>query len=493
MIGSLRRLPAPIYLLLAGLISELIYLFAIVRPWWLWDHFPPGSGPYLFGDKEHLLAYGFAMTGLFAVYGAACWLVQRRPSREAELLIFAFAVVFAVGLLLAYPVTSADVYHYIMEGRILWLHGDNPLVAVPGAYPTDPYLPYVDRFHHFSAAPYGPLWVLLVGVPTALPDEHPELVLVGFKALVTAFYLGTAALIWLTLREVSPANRAFGLAVFAWNPLILLSVATNGHNDIVMMFFVAGAIYLAAKGWWRWAIPVLVLSGMVKYVTFLLLPLFVLYAWRRLPQQRRDVVIGCLAGAAAAIVLFAPFWEGLDTFSAQRSDQRSWFINSFSEVALIGLGKVISVETAMDIVRVASTLATLALLALALFWMRPAANGFLLASYQLLFLYLLVASTLVYPWYVVWPLVLAAVLLDRVWVVTAIVLSFTAVFADIITNMVTELHFLRGDTGWGSTVTVLVTLVPPLLVWLGIALHRFRRQRLTPFAPADFDMTAAGA
>jgi hypothetical protein len=232
---------------------------------------------------------------------------------------------------------------------------------------------------------------------------------------------------------------------------------------------------------------------MVKYVTFLLLPVFVFYAWRSLPQRRRDVVVGCLAGAAAAIVLFAPFWEGLDTFSAQRSDQRSWFVNSFSEVALIGLGKVISVDTAMDLVRIASTLAVLALVALALGWMRPAANGFLLASYQVLFLYLVLASTLFYPWYVVWPLVMAALLLDRLWMLTAIVLSFTAVFVDIITNMVTELHFLRGDTGWGSTVTVLVTLVPPLLLWAGVAVHRFRRQRRLPFAPADFDLTAASA
>lgn len=492
-VAAFQRVPPLAWLAVAGFVSELVYILAIVRPWWLWDIFPPGSGPYLFGDKEHLLAYGLAATALFAVYGSVCWLAHRAPSRKMEALIFGFATVFAVSLLLAYPVTSADVYHYIMEGRIFWIHGDNPLVAVPGAYPADPYLPYVDRAHHFSAAPYGPLWILLTGIPTALPDKHPELVLIGFKSLVVAFYLGTAAMIWLTLREISPANRAFGLAVFAWNPLVLLSVAANGHNDIVMMFFVAAATYLAVRGHWRWTIPVLVLAGLSKYVSVLLLPIFVIYAWRALPEKRREVVIGCVIGAVVGLALLAPFWDGIDTFSAQRSDQRSWFVNSFSEVALIGLGKVLSLQTAMDIARVGGIIAVLLLLALSLVWMRPRANGFLLAGYQLMFLYLVVASSLFYPWYVVWPLTLAAVLVDKTWVLTAIVLSFTAVFVDIITNMVTELHFLRGDTGWGSTVTVLVMLVPPLLLWVGLAWRQFRRHRQPPFAAVEYDLTAAGA
>ncbi len=56
-------------------------------------------------------------------------------------------------------------------------------------------------------------------------------------------YLGSAALIYLILKQRQPRWAVAGTIAFAWNPLVLLAVAQNGHNDIVMIFFLLAAVW----------------------------------------------------------------------------------------------------------------------------------------------------------------------------------------------------------------------------------------------------------
>ena len=56
-------------------------------------------------------------------------------------------------------------------------------------------------------------------------------------------YLGSATLIYLILKQRQPRWAVAGTIAFAWNPLVLLAVAQNGHNDIVMIFFLLAAVW----------------------------------------------------------------------------------------------------------------------------------------------------------------------------------------------------------------------------------------------------------
>ena len=456
-------------LLLVGLASSGIYLF-LLSNWWLWDHFPPDDkGPL--AVKGNVIEYGLAVTGLFALYALACWLASRISGKGwSALLVFGFPIGIAGILLLAFPTTSGDIFYYMMSGRIFWEHGDSPFVSLMANYPEDSYLYYVDPFQRLDASPYGPLWTLASGLPALLPQGNPELVLIGYKALSTAAFLATAAVIWLILGELRPQQRLLGVTLFAWNPLLLLMVASNGHNDAVMMFFAVLALYFAIKNRWQLAIPLLIASALVKYVTLLLLPFFLYYAWRQTAAgNRRTFWLGIVAGLGVAVAVFAPLWEGFDTFDSQTNNQRSWFITSFAELAFYTLDRFSSMNIALQAARALAALGFFVLYLLLLLRLRARKDDLVTVSCLALFLYVLFGSTLFYPWYMVWVLSFAACLTTGVWAWSAYLLSFTAVFLELITVVGTQFQFMDGSPAIRSGLAVLVGLAPPATLWAYLA------------------------
>ncbi|MER3405868.1 MAG: hypothetical protein C4289_12515, partial [Chloroflexota bacterium] len=73
-----------------------------------------------------------------AGYAAALALVRRPLTAAARRALVLLPVLFAGTLLVMLPVSSKDVYHYLMEGRALAVYGDNPMSVPPAAYPDDP-------------------------------------------------------------------------------------------------------------------------------------------------------------------------------------------------------------------------------------------------------------------------------------------------------------------------------------------------------------------
>src|SRR3989442_10593623 len=76
------------------------------------------------------------------------------------------AVLAAVGVSLALAVVapvllSRDVYSYAVYGRIFTLHGANPYVVPPSAFPSDPFVRVASREWIDSPSVYGPAFTLL--------------------------------------------------------------------------------------------------------------------------------------------------------------------------------------------------------------------------------------------------------------------------------------------------------------------------------------------
>jgi hypothetical protein len=108
--------------------------------------------------------------------------------------------------------------------------------------------------------------------------------------------------------------------LLAWNPLLLFEAAANGHNDLLMLAFTALALYLAARRNWLLAFPALAAAVLIKYVTGLLGPLLLLWAWRSSGsgRERWRVVAGLALAACLTVAAYAPFWAGMETFQAVR-------------------------------------------------------------------------------------------------------------------------------------------------------------------------------
>ena len=96
------------------------------------------------------------------------------------------------------------------------------------------------------------------------------------------------------LRRHAPTRATQGLVFFLWNPLVVVECGMSGHNDSVMLVFVLLGVWLHLRGWKTTAVVAMTLSSMVKFITGMLIPLYVLLVLLELGQG--DVRKSSLAG-----------------------------------------------------------------------------------------------------------------------------------------------------------------------------------------------------
>lgn len=306
------------------------------------------------------------------------------------------------------PLLSHDVYSYVDYARLGVLHGLDPYVNPPAAVPTDSAFAEVTWPDTTSA--YGPLFTLATYPLAWLPVGAAAYVLKAVSALAV---LGTAVLVsrLAPARGVDPLRAA---AFVALNPLVLVHVVGGPHNDAlaVLLMTLGVASVLAARE--MTAGVALVTSVALKASAATTLPFALLGSTGRKPAYMSGfrpvgalLAGGCAALAAIGVGAWLAFgWNWLDAFilAGENQGRTSHMSIPITTARLTGLDP--------DLVR-AAALALYATFVIYLLiwthrggdWLRAAAwatTGLLLATAWLL------------PWYLLWPLPLAALSRDRV-------------------------------------------------------------------------------
>jgi len=305
---------------------DLLAVFGLVRPLRLASHYP-GETLAVFDIIHHTtgatIRFTLLTTAMVAVYLCALRTIDGLEDSQLTVIVFGGAALLALTFLQLYPATSSDLFHYAMEGRILWVYHNNPFTTAPLAFPSDPF--FFDRLGYQTVvwadlpSPYGPVWALLTGIPILLGHNDPFWTFISFKLLAFGFYFLAARFIFLTVRQLRPGREWSATLLFTWNPLILLYVGDHGANDVIMMALVLGAVYFGISARWQIVFPLLALATLVKFVSGLLLPIFVVYALVSMPRQRwRAVAEGLGVAAFVTAILYAPFWRGIATFTGLR-------------------------------------------------------------------------------------------------------------------------------------------------------------------------------
>jgi Glycosyltransferase family 87 len=348
-----------------------------------------------------------------------------------------------LGFACAPVLLSHDAFSYLDYARLGVKHGLDPYVHAPDAAPGDPAFAQVTWTETPSA--YGPLFTLATYPLAWLPVGLAVAVL---KAVAALSVLGLAWVVarLAAARDVDPARAA---AFVALNPLVLVHVVGGAHNDgLAMLLATVGVAALVAR---REAISgaSLVASAAIKSSSLFVAPFALVATLRdsrpilsrpplstgRKPDTsagfrpvgeaaRRDAhaLRGFAAGAlGAAIVIgvagYLGFgWEWLHAFGLAGENQ--------GRTSHLSIPVTFARLTGID--EGAVRIAALALFGVAVVWLlvrtwrgadwiRAAAwagTGLLLATSWLL------------PWYLIWPLPLAAVARDRL--LAAVLLALTA-------------------------------------------------------------------
>ena len=279
------------WLLAAGVSLEALYL-RMHSLYYLKNH--------IIGFIELALAAGTVY--LIVLYG----LSRARASRAAFILLIFGAVVFRATLWPMEPTLSDDLQRYRWEGK-LQANGWNPYSIAP----NDPRL-YSLRDKHYEIMPGRE-------IPAIYPPATELLFLAAWKLFpgptafktpfATADVLVMLLLAWMFRSE---SDRTFRLAVYAWNPLVIVEFAGSGHNDVLALLGIVCGLALVRNRPTIAAVPV-ALAAMAKVFPAVLLPVWIRRAgW---PEKRSGWFAAALAAFAMLLVL-APYSSALGMFRA---------------------------------------------------------------------------------------------------------------------------------------------------------------------------------
>lgn len=338
-----------------------------------------------------------------------------------------------LSMLWLYPIDAADLFDNISRGRITARHGGNPFYDTPRDYAQDPFRGYVAWPGTTSA--YGPLWEFLAAGTSRMVGDDKLANVLGFKLLGLLFYGGCVALIAGILNRHAPERALQGVCLFAWNPLVIYETAGNGHNDIVMVFFILLGVWALLCGHFTRAALALVAGALIKFIPILLLPVALAAGLRTLPTRRRRIYFLLITFLACAILItasFAPFWRGGDILGLQR--RAGLFTTSLPAVVQAQLEPSLGVEASRRMVARVAALVMGAVVFLQTWrtWRRPGWLSPVRASAHILLFYLLFTCFWFQQWYALWPLALAAILPEGATARLAVLLSYAALWKTII-------------------------------------------------------------
>jgi hypothetical protein len=314
----------------------------------------------------------------FAFYGLTVFRLGRyRALPAAGLFVLAVAFATRAALLPVQPSLSDDIYRYVWEGRVI-AHGGNPYRSAP------------------SSAELAPLRDAVIWPRVNHPDLatiYPPLAEAGFAciarisptvaAMKAWVVLADLTLVGVVLRLCARSGGAAAALIYAWNPLMLVEYAGNGHLEPVAMAPLALAVLWIRR---RPVLSALALAAgvLIKLAPLLALPVLAV----RWPSRARWT---CALVLIPALAWFWAATRGAD--SGLLAYWQSWRNNALFFDWIERWSGQAMLARAATIVAVA--VATLWALARPFDPARAARGVFRTAT---------LFSPVIHPWYLGWPL-----------------------------------------------------------------------------------------
>jgi Glycosyltransferase family 87 len=307
------------------------------------------------------------------------------------------AIVLAVTAFAVAPVLlSHDVYSYVDYARLGVIHGLDPYVHPPLAAPEDPAFAAV-RWTEATSA-YGPLFTLATYPLAWLPVG---VAVAALKAMAALSVLGLAAVVarvaaW---RGVDPLRAA---AFVALNPLVLVHAVGGAHNDgLAMLLAMLGVAAVLSARELRGGVA-LVAAGAVKVSALFAAP-FALLAARRRGHLLAGAALAAVAICAAAFPAFG--WDWLSAFglAGENQGRTSYMSIPVTVARLTGLDP--------EAIRIVALVLFLTLVLELLVWTWRGGDWVRAAAWTAAAL--LLATSWLLPWYLIWLVPLAAISRDK--------------------------------------------------------------------------------
>lgn len=318
------------------------------------------------------------------------------PAEKSLIPVVAAAVIGRIAFM-RFP-ASDDIYRYIWEG-IIQLHGYNPYVLPPDS-PALVHLhtPFWHLINHRDLATiYWPCAQLLFRIGASIHASP-----LFFKAMFLLFDAATAAILFGLLLLLGGEKRH--VILYALNPLVLVSVAGEGHLEPVAIVFLCAALwcFLKQRAFCSWILLGFAIT--VKPTLAVFAPVFI---------TKSSLKHGY--GLAVVAALFIPYWSPqLNPFSVLVQFGTRFHYNglAFESLAMLfGPDKVFPWVVAAAVIAYGAALLTTS---------GPLALARATAAILLIF------SPTVHHWYYLLMLVFVAIRPSPAWTLLSLTTLFTA-------------------------------------------------------------------
>jgi hypothetical protein len=322
------------------------------------------------------------------------------------------AFLWGAPMIACFPIFSRDVFSYLAQGGLL-AAGQNPYEAgvseLPGWFGVG-----ADELWAESPSPYGPLFLLLAQGTWVLTGGVPEVSVLLFRMLAV-FGVVLMLLIIPRLAAAFGSQPSWAIWLCVLNPLSLLVFIPAAHNDALMIGLMLAGIWYALRGRRLAAVLLLIGAVAIKPIALVVLPFAVLLTLDRTASYLYRVREWVFVGVLAALLLFGGGWLigiGIGWFTTALGAGGA--VLQGAPVGLLGMGVGWAAEllggpdheVVAGWIYAAARLISAVVLAIMLLQPRLG-NPVLWAGYGLAAVVL--ASSVIQPWYVLWLLPLFAV------------------------------------------------------------------------------------
>jgi hypothetical protein len=337
------------------------------------------------------------LSSALALFGAR--LVARHARLVGEdipRMSFRFAATFAAASIIARPILVPDFWLSVIWGRMV-ASGENPYYTATGSG------------MHMT---WGPVWALFSGAVMKISNGHGVVGAILFKLTLGCVWISTIWLVWMLQRKRSPAVQSISVIMVGWLPLGVTQCVAEGHIDGVMMLGVLSWIYCTEQRKARLRPLALAASILVKFVTAPLIALDALQMYRSDPGNRRlaTTVSETFAILAILAVGIALFLRSFAVSPGLMEVQGGHFYSVQDAVAVVLTTLNVPDVLAMWFVRLTRLLFPTAVLIYVIRYLgRPSPELFRELILLMMCAGLFSVVQHVWPWYLVWTVIPAAV------------------------------------------------------------------------------------
>jgi len=350
-------------------------------------------------------------------------LYRREHTLDANLdaLVMRWSVAFAVVCVLAFPVFTQDFWLSMAWGRMA-AEGTNPYHNLF----TDETLTGLPLDHFPMVMSYGPGWAILSAAVMAVTGKSVLAATILFKGVLLATWLASLALIKTMTASKPMLDRCLAIVVAGWMPLGVLQTVAEGHNDIFMVWL--ALLWLALLGQGRWLAPVALMgSALGKYVTAPLFLVDVIVAWRLRGLGWRQLFVRYVGPGLLGIAVFGIFYRSPEFFEGTRVISEWEFLQPRHAVEAIELAVGFDLNV-LDWT-ITATFVLIALSSVVVLWLTPTLDNATKAALAIMSAISFVGIAHLWPWYLVWTVLLAA-LVPRWWLARFVIgVSVLAAFS----------------------------------------------------------------